>query len=102
MEKYIEDTINRAMALRKNAKFALNNALSFVLSKRGLSATELDKFSIRFDDDAETNKIYFNSNDIGMDINTLDNLTNAEFYQLTKSNDNAVNNMLLPETDFKK
>lgn len=101
MERYIEDTLNRAMGLRKNANFALNNALSFVLSKRGINPDTWDKFNINFDDENDSYKIYFKGKELGMDIPELDGLDNIKFNELINEGGSTRNDMLMSETDFK-
>lgn len=104
MEKYINSTIERAMALRKNATFALNNALSFAITSMDVPPAKSLLFSVKFNDDDSTNEVYFNGKTLGVDIVGLLAM-GKEKIQTMIGNDEVSKtdgDLLLPNVDFIK
>ena len=103
MERYIEDAINRAMALRKNANFALNNALGFAMSNMGIPTSKSSLFSVKFNDDNDTHEVFLRDKGLGVDIEDFVNIDKSKLAQMI-GNDEPVNrgSMLLPNTDYIK
>lgn len=103
MERYIEDAINRAMALRKNANFAINNALGFAMSSIGIPSSKTSLFSVRFNDDNNTHEVYLRDKSLGVDINGLFEMDKSKIASMIGDEEpNPTSNLLLPETDYIK
>lgn len=103
MERYVEDAINRAMALRKNANFAINNALGFAMSSIGIPASKRSLFSVKFNDDNDTHEVYLLGKSLGVDINGLFEMDKLKIASMIGDEEpNPTSNLLLPETDYIK
>lgn len=103
MERYIEDAINRAMALRKNANFAINNALGFAMSGIGIPASKRSLFSVKFNDDNDTHEVYLRDKSLGVDINGLFEMDKSKIaLMIGDEESNPTSNLLLSETDYIK
>lgn len=103
MEKYIEDAINRAMGLRKNAIFALNNALGFAMSSMGIPTSKSRLFSVRFNDVDNTHEVYWQDKGLGVDIDGFIGMDKSKIALMIGGDDTEPRgNMLLPDTDYIK
>lgn len=103
MERYIEDAINRAIGLRKNAIFALNNALGFAMTSMGIPTSKSRLFSVKFNDDNDTHEVYWQDKGLGVDIEGFVEMDKTKIALMIGGDETEPHgNMLLPDTDYIK